>query len=517
MGVVEMEEKLILESLSPMERDVIPTLVGDFSSIEEVSAKSELDKTTVLRAVGLLEKKGLVESESVEVKQVDLGILGLNYSKKELPERVLLNKLSEKGSMPIGEIKNACGLNDNEAKVAFGVLKKKMLVEVKEGKLKLAAAGEEVSKKMIEELFMEKLPMDVDAVKDLDALAFETLKKRKDIVEVIERKEISVKLTDLGLEISKLDLNIDMLEALTPKILKGTEWKGKKFRRYDLNAPTPRLYGGKRHFVNQATDYAKSIWLEMGFKQMSGDMTETGFWVFDSLFTAQDHPVREMQDTFYLKDLKGKVPEKAKKKVECVVSNVQKAHEGGVDGSKGWQYKWDEEDAKKVLLRTHTTSLSARQLMEIGKKGEFPAKYFALGKCFRNETVDWSHGFEFNQTEGIVVDEDANFKQLLGYLKQFYRKMGYEKIRIRPAYFAYTEPSLEIDVFHPVHKKWVELGGAGMFRPEVTIPMFGRHIPVLAWGQGFDRIITEFFGINDLREVYKNDISKLREIRAWRK
>lgn len=517
MGVVEMEEKLILESLSPMEMGVLPALANDFLDVEEVSAKSDLDKTTVLRAVGLLEKKGLVELKSVEIRQVDLGILGVNYLKKDLPERVLLNKLSEKGSMPIGEIKNACGLNDNEAKVAFGVLKKKGLIEIVEGKLKLAANGEEISRKMVEELFMEKLPMDLDDVKDLDALALETLKKRKDIVEVIERKETGVKLTALGMEISKADLDVEMIEALTPKMLGGTTWKGKKFRRYDLNAPTSRLYGGKRHFVNQATDYAKSIWLEMGFKQMSGDMTETGFWVFDSLFTAQDHPVREMQDTFYLKGLKGKIPEKGKKKVEDVLSNVAKAHEGGIDGSKGWQYKWDEEEAKRVLLRTHTTSLSARQLMEIGKKGEFPAKYFALGKCFRNETVDWSHGFEFIQTEGIVIDENANFRQLIGYLKQFYLKMGYEKIRVRPAYFAYTEPSLEIDVWHPKKEKWLELGGAGMFRPEVTIPMFGRHIPVLAWGQGMDRIIMEFFKINDLREMFKNDISKLREMRVWRK
>jgi len=150
-------------------------------------------------------------------------------------------------------------------------------------------------------------------------------------------------------------------------------------------------------------------------------------------------------------------------------------------------------------------------------KKNVPAKYFALGRCFRNETVDWSHGFEFNQTEGIVVDENANFRQLLGYLRQFFNKMGYGKIRIRPAYFAYTEPSLEIDVFHPTQKKWLELGGAGMFRPEVTIPMFGKHIPVLAWGPGFDRIIMEYFNITDLREMYKNDINKLREKKFWRK
>lgn len=509
-----------------MERSILPKLKKDFSAIKEISTLANLDKTTALRAASLLEKKGLAKLKTSKTEKVDLGILGINYLKKELPERALLDKLSEKGIVPIGEIKNVCNLNDNEAKVALGVLKKKALVEITNGKLRLTANNSEVSKKMIEEIFMEKLPLNIGEIKDLDALAFETLKKRKDIVEIVEENVTEVCLTEEGEKVSKMKLDVEMLEALTPKMLKGTSWKGKKFRRYDLNAAVPRVYGGKRHFVNQATDYAKSIWLEMGFKEMSGNMVESGFWVFDSLFTAQDHPVREMQDTFYLKDLKGEIPQKAKKDVNCVLTNVRKAHEGGVAGSKGWQYEWDEEDAKKVLLRTHTTCLSARQLMEIGKEMKKDKeegkecksyKFFALGKCFRNETVDWSHGFEFNQTEGIVVDENANFRQLLGYLKQFFGKMGYNKLRWRPAYFAYTEPSLEIDVWHEGKQKWLELGGAGMFRSEVTVPMFGRHIPVLAWGPGFDRIIMEFFKIEDLREMYKNDIAKLREMKFWRK
>jgi phenylalanyl-tRNA synthetase alpha chain len=511
-----MEEKLIVESLSPMERAVLPVLSGDFFDVDCVVEKVDLDKTSVLRAVGFLKSKGLVEVEESSKSVVILGILGVNYLKKELPERVLLGKLSEGKAVPIGEIRNVTGLNENEARIALGTLKKKALVEINDGRLSLNARPEEVTNKMVEELFMEKLPMDLNAVEDLDKLAFANLKGRKDIVEVEERKSVRVKLSELGEKIAGMDLDVDMIEALTPKILKGNAWKGKRFRRYDLTSPVPRVYGGKRHFVNQAVDYAKSIWLEMGFKEMSGNLVESGFWVFDTLFTAQDHPVREMQDTFYLKDLKAEIPERSKKRVEGVLNNVQKAHEGGVDGSKGWQYEWSEDEAKRVLMRTHTTCLSARKIMEIGKSGEFPAKYFALGKCFRNETVDWSHGFEFNQTEGIVVDENANFRQLLGYLREFYKKMGYEKIRIRPAYFAYTEPSLEIDVYHPERKEWVELGGAGMFRPEVTIPMFGRHIPVLAWGQGFDRIITEFFGIKDLREVYKNDLNKLREGKVWK-
>ncbi|MCK5321239.1 phenylalanine--tRNA ligase subunit alpha [Candidatus Pacearchaeota archaeon] len=512
-----MNEKLLVKFLSPIEKATLPSLSLDFSSLNDVAEKTSQDKTTVLRAVGFLKNKGLVETESSEKEVVSLGILGIYYLKKELPERTLLNKLVEKKAILISEIKNVCGLNDNEAKIALGTLKKKALVDIKAGKLSLSAKPTEIMNKMLEELFLEKLPLELDLLETQDKLALQNLKSRKEIVSVEKKKEIGVKLTSLGKKISLMDLKKNMIEQLTPKMIKQNGWKGKEFRRYDLSLPVPKIYGGKRHFVNQAIDYAKSIWLEMGFKEMTGNKIETGFWVFDSLFTAQDHPVRDMQDTFYLKGMNGKLPTRCKNKSDCILFKTRQAQEGGIDGSKGWQYKWDEEIAKKVLMRTHTTSLSVRKLREIRDTKEFPAKYFAIGKCFRNETVDWSHGFEFNQTEGIVVDENANFRQLLGYLIQFYKKMGYEKIRIRPAYFAYTEPSLEVDVFHPVHKKWVELGGAGMFRPEVTIPMFGKHIPVLAWGQGLDRIITEFFGINDLREVYKNDIYKLREMKFWRK
>ena len=140
-----------------------------------------------------------------------------------------------------------------------------------------------------------------------------------------------------------------------------------------------------------------------------------------------------------------------------------------------------------------------------------------MGKNFRNETIDWCHGFEFYQTEGIVVDDNVNFRHLLGYLQDFYKKMGFEKVRFRPAYFPYTEPSVEVDVFHPERKCWVELGGAGIFRPEITVPLLGIKTPVLAWGQGFDRIIMDYYAIKDLRELYKNDLKQLRDMKFWSK
>jgi len=502
------DEKKLIESLSPIEQKVLPVVSDSAESVDSLAGKAGVDKTTVLRALEFLKKKKLVETKSKERRVVIAGINGLYYIKKHLPERRLLNHLAGERGILISRIKEV-GLNEDEAKIAIGVLKRKALVNISKGKVLLSARKEEVSKKMLEEKFLDSLPRDVSGLEAQEKLALKNLLSRRNIVEVKDEKIVYAKLTEFGKKISGMDLNLDLIEQVTGKLIKGQGWKGKKFRRYDIVSDVPKINGGKRHFVNQAVDYAKSIWLEMGFKEMSGSLVQTGFWNFDALFTAQDHPVRDEQDTFYIKDKVGKLPD-AK-----LVAGIKKAHEGGVDGSKGWESLWESDEAKKVVLRTHTTGLSAQTLKKIAESNEFPAKYFALGKVFRNETVDWSHGFEFNQTEGIVVDENANFRQLLGYLKEFFKKMGYEKIRIRPGYFPYTEPSLEIDVFHPVRKVWVELGGAGMFRPELTIPLFGRHIPVLAWGQGVDRIITEYFKIEDLREMYKNDLSKLRAGRVW--
>jgi len=518
----EKDEQIVVESLSPIERKILPVLKKAEQNIEEISKISQADKTTCLRALEFLKNKKIVDVKTSEEKIVNLGVNGIFYLKKHLPERQLLDYLDKKGSVLIGEIKNVCGLNENEAKIAIGVLKKKAVVEISNGKVVLNAKPSEISKKMLEEIFLEKLPIHFEKLEPQDKLAFQNLKLRKDIIQMDEIKNVSANLTAFGEKISKLDLDENLIEQVNSKIISSSGWKGKKFRRYDLNSQAPKFYGGKRHFVNQATDYAKSIWLEMGFREMGGDLVTTGFWNFDALFTAQDHPVREMQDTFFIKNVEGKLPQEVNKK--NIVKEVAKSHEGKLDfeddeKSKGWQTIWNEEDAKKVLLRTHTTCLSVKTLRKIAENLDknIPAKYFALGKCFRNETVDWSHGFEFNQTEGIVVDKNANFRQLLGYLVEFFRKMGYGKIRIRPGYFPYTEPSLEIDVFHPTQKKWLELGGAGMFRPEVTIPLFGKHIPVLAWGPGFDRIIMEYFKITDLRDMYSNNITKLRETRFWGK
>ncbi len=503
-----MNIKKILETLSPNERKILPYLD---EKIENICKKSNLDKTSVLRALRYLENKKIIKSFIQEKKIIDVGVNGAFYRKKGLPERRLFDALDKKRILNFQEAKKEASLNDDELKVSIGILKRKDLIEIKKDKIISKGKKGEIYRKMPEESFIEALPLDYDSLNQEQISTLKDLKKRKEIIDIKTKKIIKIEITNLGKEVIKQNLKPgDLIEQITPDIIKKELWKKKKFRRYNLTLPVPKIYGGKKHFVNQAIEYAKKIWLEMGFKEMTGDLIVSSFWNFDALFTPQDHPAREMQDTFFIPILDKRDTPIEKK----IIRAVQKAHEKGVAGSKGWQYKWDEDKSKKLILRTHTTCISSQTLTKLK---EIPAKFFAIGKCFRNETLDWSHGFEFNQTEGIVVDENANFRHLLGYLKQFFKKMGFEKIRFSPAYFPYTEPSVEISTWHPEKKKWLEIGGAGIFRPEVTIPLFGKNIPVLAWGPGFDRILMDYYKINDIRELYKNDLNFLREVKFWMK
>ncbi len=494
----------IIEKLSPMERKIIPFLNLNIEKIEE---KSGLDNTSLLRALKFLENKDLIKIKKTSKNIIDLGTNGVYYKNNHLPERKLLTLLEESKSLTLEEARKISKLSDNEFKVSLGILKNKAFIEIKNGKILLTAKKEEITKKTLEEQLIELLPIEESKLAPEHLHALENLKKRKEIIEIKEKGIINFTLTDLGKKLAGKEIKSDLIEEISSEIIKSWN-KTKKFRSYDIQSPVPFINGGKKHFVNEAIEYAKRIWLDLGFKEMSGNIIETGFWNFDALFTAQDHPAREMQDTFFIKEVEGKILSKE------IVLKVKEAHESGLGGSKGWQYNWEEKEAKKVLLRTHTTSVSARKLAYL-KPSDLPAKYFTIGKVFRNETLDWKHGFEFYQTEGIVIDNKVTFRNLLGYLNEFYIKMGFERVKFVPTFFAFTEPSVEIQVYHPERKVWLELGGAGIFRPEVVIPLLGKNIRVLAWGQGFDRIITDYYDIKDLREMYANDLKKLRTQKAW--
>jgi len=496
--------KEVAESLSPLERKIFP-LIKDNISIKELIKKSSLQEIEVVRALQWLENKELINVKKESKEIIDIDTTGKKILDEGLPEKRFLKTILHK-DLSLNEIKEKANLTGDELNVSLGLLKRNSCILLG-SKIKITDFGKKYLDDNKIEIFLKQLPFEKDQV---DQKILNELKNRKNFLKEDSISERFSTLTEKGRELKKIDIKDDLIESLNANILKNKDWKNKKFRRYDIKTDVPRIYPGKKHFVNETLDYARRIWLDMGFKEMKGNIIQGSFWNFDALYTSQDHSVREMQDTFYLNG-KGNLPNKE------IVNKIKSVHEnGGNTGSKGWQYKWNEDEAKKLVLRTHTTVLSAQTLSNL-KKSDLPVKYFAVGRCFRNETLDFSHLFEFNQTEGIVIDENANFRHLIGYLKEFFKKMGFEKARFRPAYFPYTEPSVEIDVYHPVHKKWIELGGAGMFRPEVVKTLIGFDVPVLAWGPGIDRIITDVYKIKDIRELYKNDLRQLKESKMWMK
>ena len=499
----------IIKLLHPYEHKVLPFLKS-CSTRTNIIKKTGLKDVEVMRALEWLENKKLITAQKTSARTVHLTSSGERYTREGLPERKIIRALKHPIDLP--SLKKAAELTDEELSAGLGILRRLQAISMNKSDngvvVEITSQGKALlAKKTEDELFLSQhFPLISASLDTADKQTVHQFIKRN-IVEEHEDKDAAIQLTSLGEALLKKGLgNADVIGRLTSQMLAEGSWKSKQFRAYDVSVKVPSLTLGRKHIATQAVDYIKRIWMELGFKEMSGRMIETAFWDLDALFVPQDHPAREMQDTFYVAG-KGDLPSIAKK--------IKAVHEHGQGtGSKGWGGSWSSQDAQQLLLRTHTTVLSAQTLATL-KETDLPAKFFAVGKVFRNEALDWKHLFEFFQVEGIVVDPNANFQHLKGYLRDFYKKMGYTDVRIRPAHFPYTEPSCEVEVFHPIKKEWMELGGAGIFRPEVVIPLLGKDIPVLAWGLGLDRIISSYYGITDIRDLYNNDLKLLREAEAW--
>ncbi len=500
----------IIKSLHPLERKLLQVMkTKKPKTLELLQRESGLKQVEVMRALQWLSNKKIIELKSSKKKLILLDSNGEQVKKSGLPEKqvILFLKKKKQASLPI--LKKEFG---EVIGFSIGLLKKKAAITtektVKGLILSITSVGEKLlEKESLEEKFLKKdFPMNEDELTDEERFALNNLKSRKNFLKLETKNIYTFKTTRLFTDITKQEMfNESYIEKLSPEILKSGLWKKMKFRPYDIHADVPMLNVGKSHYVNQAIDYIKKIWLSMGFEEMQGTKAQSAFWDLDALFVPQDHPAREMQDTFYLDVKPAKLPK--------VFDAVKKMHEQGDEDSKGWQSKFLKEISQKVLLRTHTTVLSALEIYNL-KEEDLPKKFFKVDKVYRNEAMDWKHLFELHQVEGIVVDENANFTHLLGYIKEFYAKMGYNKIRVRPGHFPYTEPSVEVEYFNKNKKAWVELGGAGMIRPEVTKMLFGKEIPVLAWGQGMERAISQYYDIHDIRDLYNNDIKQLRTIKS---
>lgn len=444
-----------------------------------------------------LQKKGLVKIDERIERIVQLTDEGRKYLEDGLPEKRALCAL-ECGARPVSSF-------GEEAPIVVMWLKRKGWAELSSGKLELTKDGKEACKlQSPEEKMLKRLGAGGVGSEELseDPELINTLKDRC-IVDIRESKVLDAKLTDKGDAMLKNPVfEEEGLSSVTHEMLKNGSWRDKKFRRYGIR-DAEEIWPARAHPLKIAIDKIRRIFLEMGFEETEGNFIESSFWNFDALFQPQDHPARDLADTFYLDDLGHELPPQHRE--------VSKMHESGGDiESIGWRYPWSKEVAKQAVLRTHTTSLSAQNLT----RAKIPSKMFSVGRVFRNESLDYKHLAEFYQVEGIVVSEEVNFKNLLWYLKEFYKKLGFKKIRFRPAYFPYTEMSCEPEVYFEERGEWVELGGSGIFRPEVVKPLLGVECPVLAWGLGIERPLMLQMGLGDLRTFYRNDLDWLREYKT---
>ncbi|MFH1181845.1 MAG: phenylalanine--tRNA ligase subunit alpha [Candidatus Woesearchaeota archaeon] len=493
----------LLASLHPLERKVLSILSAESSS-KQLSSLSGLDEASVLRAIQWLEKRGLVKSSEKILEIAELGANGAAYLKSSIPERRLLNAL--KTPTPLQALMSKFA--PDELNISIGVLRKKGIIAFSPDKvISLTKAGAlALSVEFPEEALLKKLASSPEAAslsKD-ERMIFDELRKRKELVALSLKKETLAVLTEQGkkakLIVSKASETFE--DRLTPKMLRDGSWKNVSFRHYDLSSQAPKVYGGRKQPYRKFLEDVREKFIGLGFEELSGPIVETEFWNMDALFMPQFHSARDIHDAYYIKEPKYSAPLPAD-----VLAAVKKAHESGIPDGKGWRYSFDVKRTHRHVLRTQDTSISPRMLCSPELK--VPGKYFQMVRCFRYDVVDATHLADFNQTGGFVVEEGINLRHLFGLLKMFAEEFCQtDKIKIVPGYFPFTEPSAALYARHP-DMGWMELAGAGIFRPEMCIPL-GVKAPVIAWGIGLDRVAMFRMGLTDIRQLFSQDLQFLR-------
>jgi len=436
-------------------------------TMEKLEELTGLSSDQIRRGVEWLKLKDLANvSESITI-MISLGKNGLEAFEKGLPERRLLDLLKN-GPKKLQDLQKELGSIFGPA---MGLARKNNWIESNNDQLFLKSSLADLPG----EITLKKIGKNKLSKIELDESDLSSLLKRPDFViqDEIKSKEISLTDNAKSIEISNSTGAIDV----TSKV--------------------PHVYVARTHPLKDTIDEIREIFVTLGFSEIIGNMSQPSFWNFDALFTPQDHPARELQDTFYLDGIFAK-----KIGTSEQIKKVSSSHK------QGWRYLWDINEARKMVLRTHTTCVTIKHLAET-KPDE--ARVFSVGRVFRNEKVSYKHLVEFNQIEGVVVGKNATLRDLMGIQKEFYKRIGITKIKFWPTFFPYTEPSLQTMVYNDRLGKWVELFGMGIFRPEVTKPL-GITKPVLAWGGGIERIAMLKYDLDDVREFYNNNLNWLRSV-----
>ncbi|MFX0167387.1 MAG: phenylalanine--tRNA ligase subunit alpha [Candidatus Hodarchaeota archaeon] len=482
----------------------------------QIAEEMGIDYIVLMSAVNDLIEHNLGGFKEEEIYQISLNNEGRRYLMNGLPERQLLKLMLENQikEITLDDLFKQSNLDKTIFYIGISNLKKNRWISQSKasGENKVFLISEEFPQTNVEkfiEKFKESPIIDYSKLSKDDLKVTDILNKRK-LIEKIRKTQRIIYLTEEGRKKPLSEIKEQkQISKITSEMLSSGTWKNFDFKPFDITKPGPLLKAGKIHPLINLINEIREVFLSMGFTEIRGPIIESAFYNFDALYQPQDHPAREMQDTFYINNPKiAKLPEKDR------VLAVKETHENGGDsGSIGWGYKWDINMAKKLVLRTHTTSTTMRRLAQFYRSNDkVPVKVFCVDRVFRNEKVDKSHLAEFTQIEGIVIDDNVTLCDLIGLLSEFYRKIGFRKIITRPGFFPYTEPSMEVAVYYEKLGEWLEMAGSGIFRPEVTYP-WGIKEPtrVLAWGGGLERIAMPYYGREDIRDFYINPIKWLRQ------
>ena len=449
-----------------IEKKIINSLKKNPIQTPETLEKStQLLPDQIRRGIEWLKLKNLAIVDESKSSTLSLGKNGVDSFEKGLPERRLLNLLTN-GPRKLSDLQKELGFVFGPA---MGLSRKNNWIETS-----------------TDEIILKTIPSILPGEKTLQQIGSGNLSKDQidkiDLTELLKRPDFILE----NIMTSKKISLTDSAKSMDVSNISGA---------IDVEANVPELFVARTHPLKDTIDEIREIFVTLGFSEIFGNMTQSSFWNFDALFTPQDHPARELQDTFFLDGVSAKKIGTAEQ-----IRKVSDSHK------KNWRYQWDINEARKMVLRTHTTCVTIKHLAE--KKPD-EARIFSLGRVFRNEKVSYKHLVEFNQIEGIVVGKDANLRNLMGIQREFYKRIGITKIKFWPTFFPYTEPSLQTMVYNEKLGKWIELFGMGIFRPEVTKPL-GITKPVLAWGGGIERIAMLKYGLTDVREFYNNDLGWLR-------
>jgi phenylalanyl-tRNA synthetase alpha chain len=494
-----------------------------------LEAAPSLQHSQLTMALGWLLTKGILAViEERRQEFISLTETGEGYATAEIPVLRMLGEIRRRGQLPIRELQGWTNMEPEEKSSAIGALKESGAVRVISGGL--LEAGDPGRSRPFEELqslilrLRDRLkdrkgpiPWEELSATDREMISAHHRKrgKGKGIFRIDERVDRVYAATPLFDEIDSSISDEEVRQEygqLTPEMLKEESWRNRNPRKYNIQLRPGRIAVGRKHPYREFLDFVKEKLVAMGFEEMRGPLVESEFWDMDALFMPQFHPARDIHDVYYVKS-----PAYTESLDEALVERVAAAHRGGREGgkpnqktgSRGWRYPFDPERTRRLVLRSQGTAVSARTLAGDPK---IPGKYFSIARCFRYDQVDATHAPDFFQVEGIVLGEGIHFRTLLGLLVLFAREVARAgEVKFLPAYFPFTEPSVEMHARHP-DLGWMELGGAGLFRPEVTRPL-GVDVPVIAWGLGLDRMAMLALGISDIRDLFSGDLELIRQKR----